>query len=133
MMDFEQSQVWRRLNNNAGNYYCRVAEPEREEFRKFVKSLLNNGQITVQFEKSNGETRAMICTLSEEKGAKYTTNIGEQKTSKKTTPDKKESLVEDSPKPAMVNQEIQKVWDCELGAWRSFRWDRLLRIEFSLP
>ena len=68
-MNFEVTTMWRRLSGDAGNYYCKSAEPEREEFRKFVKSLLHKGQITVEFEKANGETRAMICTLNEEKGA----------------------------------------------------------------
>lgn len=119
MMDFEQSQMWRRLSNNAGNYYCQAAEPERETFRKFVKGLLHEGQITVEFEKANGEIRAMICTLNEDKGAKYSVNENKYVDGNGTSKKK-------------INQDVCAVWDCTQNAWRSFRWDRLRKIEFSI-
>ena len=118
-MDFEQAQTWRRLSGDAGNYYCSAAEPERETFRKFVKDLLHEGKITVEFEKANGETRAMICTLSDQHGAKY------------KTPDEQQQVVVESTKTSNTIH-AQKVWDCEISQWRSFRWDRLKRIEFTL-
>ena len=98
-LNFEQSQMWRRLSDNAGNYYCESAEPEREEFRKFVKSLLHDGQITVEFEKANGETRAMICTLNEEKGAKYVVN---EDRAESTTSKKKSNSDKNSPQPPKI-------------------------------
>lgn len=116
-MDFDQAVVWRRLLSNPGDYYIRVAEPEREEFRAAVTTLLGKGIVTVEFTKSDGTTRAMICTLSEQFGAKYT---GMQESYRQST------------RPRNVNLEVRTVWDINAGAWRSFRWDRLKKVEFSL-
>ena len=118
-LNFDEAQMWRRLSDNAGNYYCKLAEPEREEFRKLVKSLLHEGQITVEFEKANGETRAMICTLNEEKGAKYVVNENKY-------------VSGDGTSEKRINNDVCAVWDCTQMAWRSFRWDRLKKVEYSL-
>ena len=55
--------------------------------------------------------------LNEANGAKYVINEnkGEAASSKK--------------KP---NDDVCVVWDCTQNAWRSFRWDRLKRIEFAI-
>jgi hypothetical protein len=59
----------------------------------------------------------MICTLSGEKGAKYAVN------------ENKEDATASKKKP---NDDVCVVWDCTQNAWRSFRWDRLKRIEFAI-
>ena len=61
----------------------------------------------------------MNCTLSEEHGAKYIVK-------ENTVPVEKAHL------PARVNNDVCKIWDIEQSAWRSFRWDRLQRIEFKI-
>ena len=117
-MNFEQAEMWRRLQNDPGNYYTQLGEPDRVEFRKFVEQLLHEGQITVEFVKADGTTRAMICTLSEDHGAKYNPVTQSQ------------SLVENQARRRPTDT-VRTVWDCEAGAWRSFRWDRLKIIGFT--
>ena len=116
-MNFEETTMWQRLSNGDANYYTRAAEPERTAFRVWVKGLLQERLVTVEFEKADGAVRAMICTQSEAKGAKYTVN----ETCGDTTVAKKKA-----------NDDVCVVWDCTQNAWRSFRWDRLKRIEFSI-
>lgn len=118
-LTFEQQQTWNRLNNEPGNYYEQSAEPEREEFRRFIKGVLQDGPVLVEFVKADGSTRVMNCTLSEDHGAKYIVK-------ENTVPVEKAHL------PAKVNNDVCKIWDIESSAWRSFRWDRLKRIEFQI-
>lgn len=116
-MDFEQATMWRRLQGDPGNYYCQAAEPERAEFRRFVEGLLHQGTITVEFFKADGTTRVMICTLSESHGAKYMTA---------------ESYAKSPKQRKTPTTAVRTVWDCEASAWRSFRWDRLKKLEFTI-
>lgn len=111
-MNFEQSQTWRKLTNDPGNYYCSATEPERAIMRDWVKGLLQERAVTVDFEKATGEFRSMKCTLNQDLGAKYT--VKENTTPKKANPD------------------VCVVWDVNQAAWRSFRWDRVKRIQFDL-
>lgn len=120
-MNFDQAAMWRRLSGNPGNYYTQAAEPERAEFRQFFEGVLHEGQATVEFTKADGARRVMICTLSEDHGAKYRSND----TNVTETVNRARSR-------QAVNQEVRTVWDCEAGAWRSFRWDRLVRVEFTI-
>jgi hypothetical protein len=116
-MNFEETAMWQRLTNGDANYYTEAAEPEREEFRQMIKSRLLTDQVTIEFEKADGTVRAMVCTLNETKGAKYVVN------------ENKADTATSKKKP---NQDVCVVWDCTQNAWRSFRWDRLKRIEFSI-
>ena len=111
-MNFEQSQTWRELANDPGNYYCSATDAERAIMRDWVRDLLKEREVTVDFEKANGELRSMKCTLREDLGAKYT--VKENATPKKPNPD------------------VCVVWDVNQAAWRSFRWDRVKRIQFDL-
>lgn len=115
-MNFEQQQIWNRLRNEPGNYYERAAEPEREDFRRLVKDVLQDGKVLVEFVKSDGTVRTMNCTLNEAAGAKYVVKENKETSAKTKKP----------------NNDVQVVWDCDQEAWRSFRWDRLKRIEFSI-
>jgi hypothetical protein len=119
-LTFEQQSVWNRLNGKPGNYYTESAESEREEFRSFIKGVLQDGPVLIEFTKADGSTRVMNCTLSEEHGAKYIVK------------ENVEVPVEKAHLPAKVNNDVCKIWDIEQAAWRSFRWDRLQRIEFKI-
>lgn len=114
-MNFNQETMWMRLQNKPGNYYTESSESEREEFRTWTKGLLDTTKVTVEFTKANGESRTMVCTLSQEHGAVYVINENQDSIKKKTQ-----------------NNEVCVVWDCEQKAWRSFRWDRLKKIEFDV-
>ena len=94
------------------NYYINASEAERQTLRESVHILLQTTSVTVDFEKANGEFRSMECTLREDLGAKYT--VKENITPKKPNPD------------------VCVVWDVNQAAWRSFRWDRMKRIQFDL-
>jgi hypothetical protein len=37
-----------------------------------------------------------------------------------------------SKSPKKTNEDVCAVWDIDAGAWRSFRWDRLKRIDYKL-
>jgi hypothetical protein len=119
-MNFEKEQIWRRLADKTGNYYSESAEPEREEFRKWLKELLFGQEVLLEFTKADGTARVMKCTLNTDLGAKYKTEVLVENF----------ALVQDKPKK--VNNDTCAVWDIEAGAWRSFRWDRLIRIDFKI-
>ena len=125
-MNFEKEQIWRRLADRSGNYYCEAAEPEREEFRKWLKELLYKEEVMIEFTKADGTDRVMKCTLNTDLGAKYKTEVLVEN----------EVALQGKPglpaKPKKVNNDTCAVWDIEAGAWRSFRWDRLKRIDFKL-
>jgi hypothetical protein len=118
-MNFDKEQVWRSLKDQIGNYYSQQSEPEREEFRKWVKGLLQSQAVVIEFVKADGDTRVMTCTLSEQLGAHHVTR----------------AIVEnqDTPKPVKkINTDACAVWDLNQSAWRSFRWDRVKKIEFTV-
>lgn len=91
--------------------YDQVDAEEREQLKTWLRGLLQERVVTVEFVKADGSPRRMECTLAESAGAKYSTN---ESTRKKPHPD------------------TCVVWDTNQNAWRSFRWDRLKRITFNL-
>ena len=111
-MNFEQSQTWRELTDDPGNYYCSATDAERVIMRDWVRDLLKEREVTVDFEKATGELRSMKCTLNQDLGAKYT--------------------VKENTTPKKPNSNVCVVWDVNQAAWRSFRWDRVKRIQFDL-
>lgn len=119
-LTFEEQSMWNKLTGEPGNYYMQAAESEREEFRKWIKGVLQDGKVLIEFTKADGSTRVMNCTLNEEHGAIYKIN------------ESTEVPVEQAHKPAKVNNDTCKVWDIDQGAWRSFRWDRLQKVEFKI-
>jgi len=98
------------LTNQPGNYYSTADESERQIFRDWVTGVLRRETVTVDFEKNNGEFRSMTCTLQESQLPPPINKITQKK----------------------VNPAVCVVWDCNQQAWRSFRWDRVKRIAFTL-
>lgn len=111
-MDTDQLKVWSAVSNEPASYYVNASEQERKRFRDWLISHLRYGEVTVDFVKADGDFRSMKCTLNESLGAKYTVN--ENRTARKPNP------------------EVCVVWDTNQNAWRSFRWDRVKRIQFDL-
>lgn len=109
-MDFERDQIWRTLTDDPGNYYCQATNFEREQFKTWLTGLLREQEVTVDFVKADGDFRSMKCTLNESLGAKYSTNESKKR----------------------PNPDVCVVWDTTQNAWRSFRWDRMKRIQFQL-
>jgi len=91
--------------------YETMSQKDQADLQKYVRTLLNEQVITVEFVKADGSPRRMECTLNESQGAKYSTN---ENPKKKPHPD------------------TCVVWDINQNAWRSFRWDRLKRVQFNL-
>jgi len=81
------------------------------EEKNWLKTLLQEQKITIEFVKKDGSLRKMICTLSESK-----------------------IPVEKSPKGSgkTQNDQVLAVYDVENDGWRSFRWDSIQKIELSL-
>ena len=111
-MNTDQLKAWSAISNQSVNYYVRASESERAIWREWIRGMLQEREITVDFEKATGEFRSMKCTLCEDLGAKYT--VTENKNPRKPNPD------------------VCVVWDTTQQAWRSFRWDRVKRIQFDL-
>lgn len=109
-MNFEQAQMWRTISGDAGNYYCRCDDTERERFRDWIRSLLAREQVNVTFVKADGTERTMPCTLQESVVPKTSNNGTKRK----------------------YNADICVVFDPERQVWRSFRWDRMKRIEWMI-
>ena len=110
MSDIDKQRVANILTNQPGNYYINASDSEREIFRKWVTDILREREVVVDFEKADGAFRSMTCTLTE---SKLPVPIN------KTTQKK-------------ANADVCVVWDCNQDAWRSFRWDRVKRIAFTL-
>jgi hypothetical protein len=81
--------------------------------RNWLKDLLKSEVVTLTFTKKNGKQREMVATLSEAripKSEKSTESAGTRK----------------------YSDEAQPVYDIEAEGWRSFRWDSLSKLEFSI-
>lgn len=74
-----------------------------------VLELLHEGEVLVAFEKADGSERNMLATLTE-------VLLPEQV-------DVEEHIQKKKPNP-----DVCVVWDTENQGWRSFRWDRLKRV-----
>lgn len=75
-----------------------------------IIALLNEGVVEVEFLKTNGEYRKMSATLKAELLPEVVREIEE-----KAAPRKK-------------NDDALAVWDYDAKGWRSFRWDRLEKV-----
>jgi hypothetical protein len=111
-MNTDQLAVWSAISDQPAAYYVTASEEERAVFRDWVRGVLQEREVTVDFEKADGAFRSMKCTLREDLGAKYT--------------------VTENTDPRKPNLDTCVVWDTGQQAWRSFRWDRVKRIQFEL-
>jgi len=109
-MDENQSKIWRALTGDPGNYYCQSSDSERQLFRDWMITLLREQEVVVDFVKTDGDFRSMKCTLNEGLGAKYSGNESRKRS----------------------NPDVCVVWDTSQSTWRSFRWDRMKRVQFSI-
>jgi hypothetical protein len=92
-------------------WYKGVSEVEREIFREWVTDVLRKQEITVSFLKKDGELRDMRCTLQE--GAVPT-------------------FVPATDRTRTLNPEVCPVFDLDKQEWRSFRFDAVTKISFTI-
>ena len=110
-MNTDQQRLWDIISDQPSTYYVGASEAEREIMREWVRSVLQQHGARITFVKADGTERVMPCTLQE--GVV-------PRTPEKTTADRK------------YNPDVCVVFDPDRQVWRSFRWDRLKRIEFEL-
>lgn len=79
-----------------------------------ITELLKAGPVSIEFTKANGEVRFMVSTLNE--------NIVPP-----TTPTVEGALAEEERK-RVKSDDALPVWSVDDHGWRSFRWDRLIRV-----
>ena len=89
-------------------------EADLKLFKKWLRSHLKFGPVTVTFTKMDGSERVMKCT---------------------TNPTyilfKEPALVE-SKREKKINDDVMPVYDMEAGHWKSFRWDSIKSVSFTL-
>ncbi len=91
-------------------------EPEvftSDESKEWIKGLLKDGVVEVTFTKADGTERVMKCTLKDEV-------ISEHWIPKNTESQRK------------FSDDALPVFDVESKGWRSFRWDSIKEVNFSL-
>ena len=96
------------LNNS---FKDSMSEQDFRRFKKWLKSHLEFGPITVIFNKKDGTERVMLCTTNH-KIVPYVESVDDKKERK-------------------VNNEACAVYDIEAKGWRSFRWDSIKTVRFD--
>ena len=83
-----------------------------EEEKNWLRSVLKDSVVTITFTKKDGDERVIKATLKEDL-------IPEDMIPKGTSTRKK-------------SEESQSVFDVEKDEWRSFRWDSIKQLNFSI-
>jgi hypothetical protein len=92
-----------------------LSEKDFQLFKKWLKSHLAFGPVTVVFTKKDGTERVMECTTSSILvPAEPIVEGAEPKREKK------------------VNEDVMPVYDLESKHWKSFRWDSVKEVKFVL-
>ena len=91
-----------------------LSEEDSLLFKKWLKSHLAFGPVTVTFTKKDGTERVMECTTSP--------SIVPQETIDPMTPKKEKK----------VNEDVCPVYDLEAKHWKSFRWESVKSVSFTI-
>jgi hypothetical protein len=102
-----------------------LSEKDFKLFKKWLKSHLAYGPVTVIFTKKDGEERVMECTT-----ASSLVPLVEEKIHETNTDNPIDFPV--TKKEKKVNDDIMPVYDLEAKGWRSFRWDSVKQVRFEL-
>ena len=89
-------------------------EKDFKLFQKWLKSHLKHGPVTVIFTKKDGTERVMKCTTNP------------------TVIMFKDPTILESKKERKVSEDVMPVYDLESDAWKSFRWDSIKTVQFTL-
>jgi hypothetical protein len=96
-------------------------EKEFKLFKRWLRSHLAFGPVTVVFTKKDGTERIMLCTTN--KDIIPVEPIHESNTSNPIDFPKKERK---------ANEDVMPVYDLEAGHWKSFRWDSVKQIKLTI-
>ena len=118
VLTWAQHETVRLLKGAPGTLYQEGSDTDRHIIRDWIRSLLQNAEATVTFVKSDGTVRDMRCTLN------WNTIPGEHHP-------KPVDLAETKQRKA-PSEDSLRVFDLDIGEWRSFRFDRLQRITASI-
>ena len=88
-----------------------ASQIDTKEGREWLRGVLQMHETTIVFTKKDGTERTMVCTLAEDK-------IPSEKAPKNAGKSQSEDAI--------------AVFDVEKSDWRSFRFDSVKKIEFSL-
>jgi hypothetical protein len=89
-------------------------EADLKLFKKWLRSHLKFGPVTVTFTKKDGTERIMKCTTNP------------------TYIMFKEPASVESKREKKINEDVMPVYDMEAGHWKSFRWDSIKSVSFTL-
>lgn len=89
-------------------------ETDFKLFKKWLRSHLKFGPVTITFTKKDGSERIMKCTTNPTYIMFKDPSILESKREKK------------------VNEDIMPVYDLESDAWKSFRWDSIKSVMITI-
>jgi hypothetical protein len=89
-------------------------ETDFKLFKKWLRSHLKFGPVTITFTKKDGSERVMKCTTNPTYIMFKDPSILESKREKK------------------VNEDIMPVYDLESDAWKSFRWDSIKSVMITI-
>jgi hypothetical protein len=103
------------MNNSEANFNVTLSEKDLKKFKRWLKGHLAFGPVTVTFTKKDGTERVMECTTNP-------TLVPAVEIVEGAEPKKERK----------VNEEIMPVYDLESKAWKSFRWDSIKQVRFTL-
>jgi hypothetical protein len=123
--DWEKAEVFRLLKNAPGTQYQEADDANKAIIRDWIRSLLQKSTITVTFTKADGTNREMLCTLNWDV-------IPTDKAPKETPTTPIDGIVKESKQRKQPDPHSLRVFDVAKQEWRSFRFDRVLKITSEL-
>lgn len=120
-MDWEKQEMVRLLKSAPGTQYQEADDTNKMIIRDWIKSLLQNGAITVTFTKADGTDREMLCTLNPEQLPEPNVPVGPV-----------DGIVKETKERKKPDEHSLRVFDLEKNEWRSFRFDRLKKVTAEL-
>jgi len=103
-----------------------LSEKDLTLFKKWLKGHLTFGPVTVTFTKRDGTERVMECTTA---SSLVPVDLVEEVHYTNT-----DNPI-DFPKPKKekkVNEDVCPVYDLKSKAWKSFRWDSIKQVTFTI-
>lgn len=121
-VDWSKAETIRLLKGVPGTQYQEADDTGKTLIRDWIRSLLQQGTITVTFVKADGTVRDMKCTLN-------WATIPEDKHPGQPPVD---GIVKEGKQRKEPDVHSLRVFDLDKLEWRSFRFDRLQKITAEL-